>query len=642
MGLSPSLGKSLYGALFVAVLPVALTLWALRLDAVVHLPAYHLPVGGSVVLASGLLLMGWATLVLWVNGDGLPMSPFPPARYVLRGPYRVMRHPIYAGAVVAACGASLAAGSGSGLFLVTPFVAALAAAWVLGFEGSRTRERFGDTAPLPPVRLAAAADEPPTAGERVFAFTHLLLPWLVVYYAVEFLGAPSDGVEMWTRWDAALPVLPWTEPVYALAYPFVVLAPLAARSRRDLRWLVTRGWLAMACIVPLWLLLPAVATAKPATGEGFLAGLMAWERAWDRPATAFPAFHATWAVLAAVVFTRRWRTLAWAWWALAAGIAASCVTTGMHAAADVVAGLLVGWAVMRAEDLWEQLRAWAERVAGSWREATLGPVRFLSHSVWAAAGSWLGLALFLVVAGPAQLGPGLVLTAVSIAGAALWAQVVEGSPQLLRPYGYYGSAVFAVAGFLVAGLLGYDAWLLAGGFAVGGSVTQALGRGRCLVQGCCHGAPCPAWLGIRYTHPRSRVARLSDLGGRPIHPTQLYSMLWMLVVAAALFRLWTLHAPLPFIVGWYFVLVGLGRFVEEHLRGEPQTAVLGGLRLYQWLALAFIAGGAVVTLVPGAAAPPLSLPTPASLAAVTGFSLLAYGAYGVDFPHLNVRFSRLV
>lgn len=642
MALNPTLGKTLYGALCVVALPVGLAFWAGRLDAAVQLPAYHAWVGGGIVAALGVLLMGWATRVLWTHGGGLPMSPYPPERYVVRGPYLLMRHPLYVGAVLVSGGAALASGSGAGLFLVTPFVAALAAAWVLGFEGSRTRERFGDTMTQPRLRLAAATDEPPTLEERAFAFTHLLLPWLVVYYAVESLGPPPDGVEMWGRWDTALPVLPWTEPVYALTYPFVVLAPLIARSGRDLRWFVTRGWLAMACIVPLWLLLPAIATAKPVPGSGLLAGLMTWERAWDRPVTAFPSFHAAWAVLAAVTCAWRWRVLRWLWALLAAGIAASCVTTGMHAAADIVAGVLAAWAAVRAEALWEGARAWAERVANSWREATIGPVRFLSHSVWAAAGAWLGLALFVVVAGPEQLGPGLVLTAASIVGAAVWAQVIEGSPQLLRPYGYYGSAAFAVAGFAVAGLLGYDGWLLAAGFAVGGSVTQAVGRGRCLVQGCCHGAACPAWLGIRYTHPRSRVTRLSTLGGTPVHPTQLYSMLWMLVVAAVLLRLWTLQVPLPFVVGAYFLLVGLGRFVEEHVRGEPQTAVVGGMRLYQWLAIGFIVGGAAVMIVPGRAAPALSLPTPIALAAITAFSLLAYAAYGMDFPRLNVRFSRLV
>jgi hypothetical protein len=398
----------------------------------------------------------------------------------------------------------------------------------------------------------------------------------------------------------------------------------------------------MASIVPLWLLLPIVATAKVAPAGGVLGELMQWERAWDTPLTAFPAFHATWAALAAVVLARRWRAAAWASWLLALAIGASCVTTGMHATADVVAGFAVAWLVARAEAIWEVARAWAERVANSWREATLGPVRFLSHSTWAAAGAWCGLALVLATAGPGALVPALGLAVVSIAGAALWAQVVEGSPQLLRPYGYYGSALFAVLGFVGASLLGYDGWLLAAAFAVGGSITQAIGRGRCLVQGCCHGRACAPWLGIRVTHPRSRVTRLSTLGGTSVHPTQVYSMAWMTLVAASLVRLWTLHAPLPFIVGSYFLLVGLGRFVEERFRGEPQTAVIGGLRLYQWLSIAFVVGGAATGTLPGVPAPPVSIPPAPALVTLAVFSLGVYAAYGVDFPRLNTRFSRLV
>ena len=96
---------------------------------------------------------------------------------------------------------------------------------------------------------------------------------------------------------------------------------------------------------------------------------------------------------------------------------------------------------------------------------------------------------------------------------------------------------------------------------------------------------------------------MSSLGGVPLHPTPLYSMLWMLVTGAILLRLWVLGAPLPFIAGGYLVLVGLGRFVEEHYRGEPQTAIVGGLRLYQWLAMAFVFGGSVLMAIDGRPAP---------------------------------------
>jgi prolipoprotein diacylglyceryltransferase len=172
--------------------------------------------------------------------------------------------------------------------------------------------------------------------------------------------------------------------------------------------------------------------------------------------------------------------------------------------------------------------------------------------------------------------------------------------------------------------------------------VQALGRLRCLVQGCCHGGESPAWLGIRYVHPRSRVTRLSPFAGLPLHPTQLYSAGWMLLVAAVLLRLWILGAGVEFIVGSYLVLTGLGRFVEEHYRGEPQTPIRGGLRLYQWLSIGFVIVGASLTTLGWTPALGVAMPPAGALEAITAFSLLTYVAYGVDFPRLNRRLSRLV
>jgi hypothetical protein len=127
-----------------------------------------------------------------------------------------------------------------------------------------------------------------------------------------------------------------------------------------------------------------------------------------------------------------------------------------------------------------------------------------------------------------------------------------------------------------------------------------------------------------------------------LHPAPLYSILWMLLTGAGLVRLWVLGAPLSFIVGSYLVLVGLGRFVEEHYRGEPQTAQIAGLRLYQWLAIAFVLGGSAVMAAGGRPAPP---PQPLALSAWGALAvvlLVSYVAFGVDVPASDRRFSRLV
>src|ERR1043165_4499092 len=110
---------------------------------------------------------------------------------------------------------------------------------------------------------------------------------------------------------------------------------------------------------------------------------------------------------------------------------------------------------------------------------------------------------------------------------AIWAQFVEGSPAMLRPLGFYGGMLGSCAGGVIAALLSKtDIWLPLGALCVAGPWIQGVGRLRCLIQGCCHGRPTTAQIGIRYSHPRSRVVRLADLGGVPIHGTPPYSILW--------------------------------------------------------------------------------------------------------------------
>ncbi|HQQ77562.1 MAG TPA: prolipoprotein diacylglyceryl transferase, partial [Thermoanaerobaculia bacterium] len=398
-----------------------------------------------------------------------------------------------------------------------------------------------------------------------------------------------------------------------------------------------------ALIVFLWLVLPVAAPPRPFEPQGPLGALLALERRFDSPACAFPSFHVAWAFLAAPVWAARLgraRSLAWAWaWA----ITLSCVTTGMHTVADVVSGLVAAALVLRLPAAWEALRAASERLANSWREWDFGAVRVINHGGWAALGTLAGVGLAASLAGESAVTAALLVAFSGLAGAGLWAQFIEGSPRLLRPYGYYGGVIGVVLGCLAARLtLGVDAWLLLGAFAVAAPWIQAAGRVRCLVQGCCHGAPAPPEVGIRYVHVRSRVCRLSDLGGVPLHPTPLYSILWNVVPALLGARLWAVRAPLPVIVGVYLLLAGIGRFVEESRRGEPQTPVFARLRLYQWMAAGTAAAGAAVTGLRATVVTPAPQPSAAALGTAVLFAAATWFALGVDFPRSNRRFARLV
>jgi hypothetical protein len=135
---------------------------------------------------------------------------------------------------------------------------------------------------------------------------------------------------------------------------------------------------------------------------------------------------------------------------------------------------------------------------------------------------------------------------------------------------------------------------------------------------------------------------MTEFRGVSLHPTPLYSILANVVTMAILVRLWTLGAALGVVAGVYFMLNGVARFAEEAYRGEPQTMVVGGLRIYQWAAVVSLMIGVVLTVVPGAPAAPLRLTGDVTvIGASLLFGALAGIAMGVDFPDSKRRFARL-
>src|SRR2546425_5716198 len=106
-------GKWAYGAAFVLLLPVGLAAWAAATADTVPLPAPHSPPLGFGMAATGAALLLFGMVHLWRYGGGLPMNAYPPPRYVERGVYRLLPHPIYAGFVMLCAGISIGVGSAS-------------------------------------------------------------------------------------------------------------------------------------------------------------------------------------------------------------------------------------------------------------------------------------------------------------------------------------------------------------------------------------------------------------------------------------------------------------------------------------------------------------------------------------------------
>lgn len=645
--LAGTIGRLLYGVLFVVVVPLALAAWAVRLDPLVPLPTPRAPLPGAVVavLGGALLAAGIADLIR--RGQGLPMNAFPPRLFVRTGLYRWISNPIYVGFGLLAAGVALATGSPAGLWVVTPVTVLGMLALVWGYERHDLVARFGPSALDPPLlSLPRDVDGPPTMPQRAAVYVWVLLPWLVAFYGVQALGRAPDVFTTVLPFERAWPVMQWTEFVYALAYVTVPTAPLVARGSRGLRRFAVSGIVGTLIVTLLWLVIPAVTSNRPFDPTSLAGRLLAFEQASSRGVAALPAFHVLWALIAGELWADNarasgkawWR---WAGWLVAWAVTASTLSTGTHSLADVAAALAAFVPLRDPDTSLAVIRRATERLANSWREWRFGPVRVINYGLYAAAAAASGV----LVAGMAlgeRVGAVAWVGLCILVGAGTWAQWLEGSSRLLRPFGWYGGVVGAVVGTATASLAGVPLVPLMASYACAAPIIQSFGRLRCLVNGCCHGGPAPPALGIRYTHRRSRVTRIAGLAGVPLHPTPLYSIAGNLAIAAILLRLRALGAADVLILGLYLVLSGIARFVEESYRAEPQTRVIAGLHIYQWLAIVQTVAGIVTTTLPSVPrAAGFAAPTPLLLASAFGMAVVTGAALGVDFPASNRPYSRL-
>ena len=416
-------GKVLYGLLFAAVLPWLLVAWAKATEAVVRAPPWHAPFVGLALSTTGAVCMiaGWAAL--WRHGGGLPMNAFPPPRHVTRGIYGLLAHPIYTGFALVCFGVSIAAGSRSGLWLVSPVVVLASVALVLGYVRHDLRARFPGARASPWLGLPPEDDASPSLSERLSACVLALGPWLLA--SATHARATDAGVL-----------------ILALGAPFVV------PSRRELRRLVVHALLALPLAIPLHLLLPALA----------------------------PSARTVLALLAADGWASRTPGARPGWRGLGLLLSSRDLAPGNGGVGGVLASVGAFSLVVNAGAVWSWLRNLTERLANSWREGRVGPIRIINHGVWAALGTSGGIAIIGTLIGPGHLATVALAAFASLACAALWAQWVEGSPSLLRPYGFYGGLLGVCLAAFGGPLFGTPVWLLLGTYAVAGPYVQAMGR----------------------------------------------------------------------------------------------------------------------------------------------------------------------
>lgn len=640
-------GRVLYGLLFVVVVPLALALWARRLEPTVPLPVPPVPGLGVAAAVAGLALLATGIADLIRRGRGLPMNAFPPRLFVRTGIYRWIRNPIYVGFGLTVAGVSLMRGSAAGLWVVAPITVLGMLALVWGYERHDLLARFGAAALDPPLlSLPRDVDGPPTMAQRAAVYVWVLLPWLAAFYGVQALGRAPDVFTTVLPLERGWPVMQWTEAVYVLAYAIVPTAPLVALGARGLRRFAVAGIAGTLAVTLLWLVIPAVISTRPFEPSGVWGRLLAFEQASTRGVAALPAFHVLWALIAGELWADNARVSGRPWWSrtgwlVAWAISASTLATGMHSLADVAAAIAVFVPLRDPDATWARLRRATEHLANSWREWRIGPVRVINYGAYAGAAAGVGVLVAGMALG-AHAGAVVWVGMCILIGAGSWAQWLEGSSTLLRPFGWYGGVVGAVVGTASAAVAGVPLLPLMASYACAAPFIQIFGRLRCLVNGCCHGGPAPAHIGISYTHRRSRVTRLAELAGIPLHPTPLYSIAGNVIIGAALLRLRALGASDALVLGLYLVLSGIARFVEESYRAEPQTRVIAGLHIYQWLAIAQAVAGIVTTTLPSQArAGGFAAPSAALVGAAIVMTLVTGAMMGVDFPTSNRRYSRL-
>ncbi len=633
--------KILYGLLFVLVIPFLLILWAKYTGKVVKLPVPDDLYFGYAIIAGGIFFVMSGIWHLWTFGRGLPMNAYPPERFVKRGIYAITKHPIYSGTVLISFGLSIVARSASGFWLVSPIFTLMIVAYIVGFENERTRSVFGDQDYRTFLSLPVPENIPPSVKDRISAYLLVFIPWVIVYEAFIFSGIPKDAISTNLPFESQLPVWEFTEVFYSVTFLYALLIPLVIKSKNQLRSFIIDIWFATVIAGLIYFIFPFIVKQRVFVPQSFPGHLLLLNRSLDGETAALPSFHVIWAFIAARYFTGSMIRYKLIWYILAVLISLSCITTGNHSIPDVIAGFLMFLLILYRQQIWNHIRLLSEGIANSWKEWRWGSARLINHGLYGGAAGFAGTLLAGFFLGRQYAVAGFIIMIFVIIGAGLWAQFIEGSPRLLRPYGYYGGVIGAIfACLLISLMFPVGFYVLLGSFAMAAPWIQSIGRLRCLVQGCCHGKPSNENIGIRFRHPDSRVNKISGLIGLSLHPTQLYSICSNLITGLILIRLFSIEMPAVFITGIYFILNGLGRFTEESFRGEAQTPYWAGMRIYQWIALLNVILGAFFTTLPYGKTLSFQFNFESLFLAIA-IGLLVTVASGVDFPESNRRFARL-
>lgn len=617
------INKLLYAIVFLIIIPSILLLWAKYTEDLIIFPAMESTIAGYIFIIFGALLMVSAMYALKKYGKGLPMNAYPPPIYVSNGPYHLVRHPIYWGFGILLAGYFILTKSASGLWLVTPITILAMVALVMGYEAIDLKKRFPNEPRATILDLPAKTKEQTGIRDRLVSLFWVAAPLFLANFIIAHLVGDWSailGKQSVLLINIENQYLPLLSVLFIFAIPFLI------KTKNLLRTWVITSIIAVCIFTFTALLYPGLEILYLPFQHHFvyftplfliILGIRSIFKQSNQLGVLF-------SIIAIVLMS------------IQLPFSRSAV---LHVSSSIMIFLLAD----NYFNIWIFLRTGAEKIANSWQEWIFGKIRVINHGFYVGFGTFLGILLAGILVGDSYAWGLLIFAFVVIVFSALWAQIIEGSEKLKRPYGYYGALVGIIFASLVVWTMGYNVWVIIGVISVVMPWVQGIGRFRCLVNGCCHGSKVAnPDIGIKYFSHRSRVCGISQLKGELLHPTPLYSMLWLFLIGFILLSLWYNNFSSPFIFGLYLILNGIGRFVEEAYRGEVQTPILKGLRLYQWTAILSVFIGIIMTLIDIDSAAILSNVGWETILSATIGGLFTTFAMGVDFPYSNARFSRLV
>jgi len=155
-------------------------------------------------------------------------------------------------------------------------------------------------------------------------------------------------------------------------------------------------------------------------------------------------------------------------------------------------------------------------------------------------------------------------------GLVFWGGIIGGFLWVLYQSHKFGFSLLSTADVLTPGI----------------AAGHAMGRIGCFFAGCCYGRPAVGFPGVVFRDPGALCPT-----GIALHPTQLYSAAFLIILSAVLYKILKINTRNGFIFGAYLAFYGVFRILIEFLRGDYRGPLIIGFTPTQWIAAAALFAG---------------------------------------------------